>query len=101
VFHQPSRRLRALRLGRPCAKAAAPTRAKRREGGRPGCQVSNVSFPSGEQGARGCLLSRVQAGSIPARGATLLRMSLSGEPGLPPIKSGTGFRPDVRRAAVV
>ena len=28
------------------------------------------SFPSGEQGARGCLLSRVEAGSIPARGAS-------------------------------
>jgi hypothetical protein len=27
-------------------------------------------FPSGEQGARGCLLSRVEAGSIPATGAT-------------------------------
>ena len=34
-------------------------------------------FPSGEQGARGCLLSRVEAGSIPARGAILPSSSIS------------------------
>jgi hypothetical protein len=37
--------------------------------------VLHHSFPSGEQGARGCLLSRGQAGSIPARGANSLSSS--------------------------
>lgn len=56
-FHQPSR---------PAGATARPA----------------ISFPSGEQGARGCLLSRVEAGSIPARGATLRAraLRLEGQP---------------------
>ena len=47
--------------------------------------VPPVSFPSGEQGARGCLLSRVQAGSIPARGATCCRRLSRRQRQFPPV----------------
>ena len=49
-------------------------------------------FPSGEQGARGCLLSRGEAGSIPARGANTAIARSSPRPTYAHV-TGAGFDP--------